>query len=96
MGIRQLKTEFIPNPYSSSKNGEHVPQPERAEHAAEHLATKQWKTTETEGNLNRGKRLFKEFEFETGEITIDELQRTIKSNQKSSKSKGRRRGSGSS
>ena len=43
LGIRQLKPEYQPHTYARTiKDGQHIPQKERAQKTAEHLATEQW------------------------------------------------------
>ena len=43
LGIRQLKQEYQPHTYArTTKEGYHIPQKERAQKAAEYLATEQW------------------------------------------------------
>ena len=49
MRIRQLRKGFSATPYSQrTKEGKHVPKPERAKHSAEYLATEIWKDKRTD------------------------------------------------
>ena len=90
LGIRQLKQEYQPNPYArKTKEGKHIPQHQRAQRAAEYLATEQWgkkrKRTDEEEEEPTRKRTNKikrtndsEKDYNTEEITLEEIWNTLK------------------
>ena len=72
MGIRRLKNEFKPIPYSRKRTntGEHVGKDRIAEESAKYLATSQWKDNGERHNFRTRKNVREETHYETGEITL--------------------------
>ena len=88
LGIRQLKQEYQPHTYArTTKDGQHIPQKERAQKAAEYLATDQWgrkRKRENEEEMEQPiKRKDKiriardtQDKYNTEEITLEEIWET--------------------
>ena len=85
LGIRQLKSEYQPNPYNRKrKNGTHIPLEKRAEEAAKYLQKEQW-GKETSNNIpsNTGTQQTRGTQnttdnYNIGEISMEELREVIK------------------
>ena len=90
LGIRQLKQEYQPHTYArTTKEGQHIPQKDRAQKAAEYLAKEQWgkkrkreEDTEQEQPKKRADKIRSardtEEKYNTEEITMEEIWETIK------------------